>query len=579
MNEREHILADLSAYLDGELSPPQAARVEQALQTDASLAKELAGLRRTREMVRALPRVKPGEDFVSSVLEKAERVHLVTSGDAPARASFPFLRWVGAAAVLLLAIGVGATVTVMLYNAPSVGTVAISDQKETALVSPAPSTVMRPVPSAAEGPAPSNIEGPASGRLFQAAPAGPEGAAASRVAKVGTRSGEGPTVATTPPDGESTGYLAKGGEGPLPVQTEVIYAYADFQKAEQDVRKLLQDNRLDLRKADASPKETAHGRELNILVWADSDQAARLREGLDRVRAEQSSVAAVAPVAAPVMEDKTVAAARPASGLPAAPLGEGGRGEQPPGAARAPAAPAAAAPGSAPRPDAARADGLALAGTAARDTAGRARGGIEGPALSRAEAIVPKGAGPATRDRGENDLLEGEYQRQQVNGSAGNTEIVYPRKLGEANSLAGGNLILNGEGNVFELPGPTAQQAAGKIASAGQADGGIRLAATAQADSIAGQQAYGTNVQPQQAADSLDARYGRRTLIQIALRSGPEVGSAATPADQRTTGLPARAAAVEAKSDLPATRPAGADTRPATGPASGPASLPASTGR
>jgi anti-sigma factor RsiW len=44
MSEREKILADLSAYLDGELPPAQAQRVEGELAQDSELAKEFADL-------------------------------------------------------------------------------------------------------------------------------------------------------------------------------------------------------------------------------------------------------------------------------------------------------------------------------------------------------------------------------------------------------------------------------------------------------------------------------------------------------------------------------------------------------
>ena len=118
MSDHEKILADLSAYLDGELSHAQAQRVEEAARQEPAVARELAALRRTRELVRGLERVKTSPDFVAGVLEKAERLRLVRAEERPSGGSF--FRWMAAAAVLLVAVGVGVTVAVMFLSTPHV---------------------------------------------------------------------------------------------------------------------------------------------------------------------------------------------------------------------------------------------------------------------------------------------------------------------------------------------------------------------------------------------------------------------------------------------------------------------------
>jgi anti-sigma factor RsiW len=62
----------LDAYLDGDLPPAEAARVEGHLAACADCAAELADLRRTVEMVEALPMAEPSAGFTARVLAAVE---------------------------------------------------------------------------------------------------------------------------------------------------------------------------------------------------------------------------------------------------------------------------------------------------------------------------------------------------------------------------------------------------------------------------------------------------------------------------------------------------------------------------
>ncbi|HOF19238.1 MAG TPA: zf-HC2 domain-containing protein, partial [Phycisphaerae bacterium] len=119
MTEREDIFLELSAYLDGELGEAQRKRVEAALADDAKLRAELDSLRRTRELLRALPRARAPEGFVDRVLAQAERGNLVAplapAEPAPAQ-PWRWVRWVATAAVVLVAVGVGTVITVALWQ-------------------------------------------------------------------------------------------------------------------------------------------------------------------------------------------------------------------------------------------------------------------------------------------------------------------------------------------------------------------------------------------------------------------------------------------------------------------------------
>ncbi|MHC4982303.1 MAG: anti-sigma factor family protein [Planctomycetota bacterium] len=111
MSENDYIFEQLSAYLDGELSDDEAKRVEQAIRADEALAGELEKLRAMRELLRGLPKAKAPDDLADRVMAQAERLTLV--GAAPqrqARRQFRWVRYAAAAAIILLAVGIGVVV-------------------------------------------------------------------------------------------------------------------------------------------------------------------------------------------------------------------------------------------------------------------------------------------------------------------------------------------------------------------------------------------------------------------------------------------------------------------------------------
>jgi anti-sigma factor RsiW len=76
MNENENNVADLSAvdeelvaYLDGELDPSGAARVERRLADDAAYRSRLAQLQRAWDLLDTLQRSEANDDFARSTVE------------------------------------------------------------------------------------------------------------------------------------------------------------------------------------------------------------------------------------------------------------------------------------------------------------------------------------------------------------------------------------------------------------------------------------------------------------------------------------------------------------------------------
>jgi anti-sigma factor RsiW len=109
----------LSAYLDGELSEADAAAVARALQADPQLAGDLSRLRAVRQLVASLPRESAPAGLASRVLGQAR-----PAGRVPWTARLARL---AAAAVVLVAVGLGITMVCYLSKAPR------GDQDELAL--------------------------------------------------------------------------------------------------------------------------------------------------------------------------------------------------------------------------------------------------------------------------------------------------------------------------------------------------------------------------------------------------------------------------------------------------------------
>lgn len=121
MKHKNDIPERLTAYLDGELTPEEARAVEQAVAADADLAKELSRLQAVRKLVRQLPREKTGPDFVQRVMERAERVTLVSEpAAAPEKVILPWARHLATAALVLIAVAVGGVIALTIYKTPDI---------------------------------------------------------------------------------------------------------------------------------------------------------------------------------------------------------------------------------------------------------------------------------------------------------------------------------------------------------------------------------------------------------------------------------------------------------------------------
>ena len=117
MSKREEHSNDLSAYLDGELSPSRAKHIEGALQYDKDLAGELARLKATRDLLRQMPVSEAPKDFVRHVVARSERHRLL---ERSARRNYSSFRWISiaAAAVVLMAVGLSALLMIQIEKDP-----------------------------------------------------------------------------------------------------------------------------------------------------------------------------------------------------------------------------------------------------------------------------------------------------------------------------------------------------------------------------------------------------------------------------------------------------------------------------
>jgi hypothetical protein len=107
----------LSAYLDGELPPQQAARIEQWVSGSESARRRLEDFRRLSGWLRDLPRAELPSEFASQVLREAERQMLL-----PAAAPRPTLarrvRWWALAVLAPVSAAAVLFVAVLLFRAP-----------------------------------------------------------------------------------------------------------------------------------------------------------------------------------------------------------------------------------------------------------------------------------------------------------------------------------------------------------------------------------------------------------------------------------------------------------------------------
>ncbi|HPD31519.1 MAG TPA: hypothetical protein PLL20_16125 [Phycisphaerae bacterium] len=108
---REYLEMQLSAYLDGELTPQEQAEVEAWLAADPEARRLLAQLRATVEAVQSLPRARASEELLGNLRTRLERKALL---DAPGPAEVvtrtptpSWGKWVAAAAVIALTVTAG----------------------------------------------------------------------------------------------------------------------------------------------------------------------------------------------------------------------------------------------------------------------------------------------------------------------------------------------------------------------------------------------------------------------------------------------------------------------------------------
>ncbi|MCP4592132.1 MAG: hypothetical protein GY842_15465 [bacterium] len=107
----EKLGEQLSAYLDGELSPLETAEVERILAADPQAAALLESLRRTADTVKSLPRRPAPADLLDDLAARIERDQLLENGphaDQPVRSEHGS-RWglLASAAIVIFAVGGG----------------------------------------------------------------------------------------------------------------------------------------------------------------------------------------------------------------------------------------------------------------------------------------------------------------------------------------------------------------------------------------------------------------------------------------------------------------------------------------
>ncbi len=136
---REYLEMQLSAYLDGELTPQEAAEVEAWLASDPQAERLLASLRATVEAVHSLPRARASEELLGNLrtrlerqalLEVARPAEVVTRSPAPS-----WGKWVAAAAVIGLTFVAGYFTWTLRNEHQSAGRqYAVQDEKPRQLV-------------------------------------------------------------------------------------------------------------------------------------------------------------------------------------------------------------------------------------------------------------------------------------------------------------------------------------------------------------------------------------------------------------------------------------------------------------
>lgn len=137
MTRQADISVELSAYLDGQLTPDVAKWVDLAVTENPELARQLHDLRRIRTILRAIEPAKPNKDFVARVLAEAERRGLMRQV-VRERMVQGIIRLASAAAAVLL-IGVVVGVALQSFLRPPVSPASLSGTNpETTIIAATP---------------------------------------------------------------------------------------------------------------------------------------------------------------------------------------------------------------------------------------------------------------------------------------------------------------------------------------------------------------------------------------------------------------------------------------------------------
>ena len=140
---------DLSAYLDGQLSPKESTRLEEKLQASADLRLALEELSRTRTLLRSQPPVRAPRNFLLSPKMVGER-----RAPAPANRLFPVMRLASALAMALFVLALAGD---FLSSGRQPGVLPVAYQS---VEMPAPAAVMKEASQADAPPAGEAMELP-----------------------------------------------------------------------------------------------------------------------------------------------------------------------------------------------------------------------------------------------------------------------------------------------------------------------------------------------------------------------------------------------------------------------------------
>jgi len=162
-------LEKLSAYLDGELTPAEAARLDARLREEAPLAEALAEMRATKRALGLLPMLRPPRNFTLTP---------EMAGIREPRHGYPVLRWASALATLAFMAACGLDAFGVLSRGVSFGASApapmAAEMQSAVLEATATEPANPPPTAAAEESAPILAEAPPAADAFLPPMASPE---------------------------------------------------------------------------------------------------------------------------------------------------------------------------------------------------------------------------------------------------------------------------------------------------------------------------------------------------------------------------------------------------------------------